>query len=274
MSSRTFPLLFALFALPAAPLASAQENLISRWEAQALRVEAAQPHWATPLITTTPVLDQSFRTDFQHATENGNARLWNLDASKGLKVIVAPRTEFDANLAPYFIHSNSVHDGFGDVSWTLKYRFLGRDEKHGNSLITGFLGGTYPTGEYSNGAANATVTPTLAGGKGWGPFDVVSTLGGTLPVAGVRTAGRSIAWNSTGQYRASSHWWFEVEDNATYYLGGTRDGQQSNYVTGGVVSRWRNRSRRGYTLGAGMQFATSRTHTLDHNLVLSSRVHF
>jgi hypothetical protein len=266
--------LTAIFLVSTSSAAVAQEGFLSGMERRALVTEAAQPHWATPLITTTPVLDQSLRADFQHGTEAKNATLWNLFASKGVKVIVAPRLEVDANFTPYLIHSNGVHNGFGDASWTVKYRLLGLDEHHGDALLTAWVSGTYPTGSYTNGAANATVTPTVGGGKGWGRFDVLSTLGATLPVAGTATAGRSIAWNTVGQAKLSPHWYVEVEDNASYGKGGTKDGQTTNYLTPGLISRWRNDKRRGFTLGAGMEFATSRTHTLDHNLVLSSRVHF
>ena len=254
--------------------AQAQANLFAGMERRALATQAAQPHWATPLITTTPVLDQSLRFDFQHGTEAKNATLWNLFAGKGLKVIVAPRLEFDANFAPYLVHTDGVHNGFGDASWTLKYRLLGSNEQHGNALLTAWISGTYPTGSYTNGAANATVSPTVGGGKGWSRFDVMSTLGATLPVAGTGTAGRTISWNTVGQAKLGRHWWLEVEDNDSFVKGGTKDGQLTNYLTPGVISRWRNDRRRGFTLGAGLEFATSRTHSVDHNLVLSARIHF
>ena len=32
--------------------------------------------------------------------------------------------------------------------------------------MTGFLGGSVPTGSHKNGSISAVVTPTLAGGKG------------------------------------------------------------------------------------------------------------
>lgn len=269
-----FSILVSLTLLASHPVLSAQSNLVEHWERRAERVQSQEPHWATPLITNTPVLDQSLRADFQHATEKASATVWNLDAGKGAKVIVAPRTEVDVNFVPYFIHSSGVHNGFGDASFALKFRVFARDPAHGNTLITAILQAAVPTGTYTNGARNATVTPLLGGGKGWGAFDVISTLGGTLPTQGTKTAGRTIAWNSAGQYRASPHWYLELENNASFVKGGTSDGQVGNYLTPGLISRWRNTSRRGLTLGAGMQFATSRTHTLDHNLVLSVRVHF
>ena len=68
----------AVSVVSAGSFAQAQENFFAGMERRALATEAAQPHWATPLITTTPVLDQSLRADFQHGTEAKNATLWNL----------------------------------------------------------------------------------------------------------------------------------------------------------------------------------------------------
>lgn len=273
-----FPLLVVfLFVLPAPVFA---QGFFTRLEDRALRVQSEEPHWATPILTNTPVLDQSLRADFRHATLKGNSTLWNLDSGKGAKVIVASRTEVDANFPPFLLHSNrdngsaSTRDGFGDLSWALKYRFLSRTPEHGNALLTGILQASLPTGSYSNGAANATVAPTLAGGKGWGAWDVISTVGATLPVKETRTAGRQIAWNTALQYRQTAHWWYELEENASFQKGGSTDGQVSNYLTPGVISRWRNESRRGITISAGMQFATTRVHSVDHNVLLSARLHF
>ena len=249
-------------------------QFLRQWEARSERVQAQEPHWATPLITNTPVLDQSLRADFQHATEAHNATVWNLAASKGAKLIVAPRTEVDINFVPYFMHSDSALNGLGDASFAFKYRLLSRVPGQGNALLTAILQATVPTGTGSNGAASATLSPLLGGGKGWGRLDVISVLGGTLPTGGTRTAGRQIGWNSVAQVEMSPHWYFEVEDNASFSRGGTKDGQITNYVSPGLISRWRNSSRRGLTLGAGMQFAVTRTHSLDHNLLLSARVHF
>ena len=272
-------LFFAAVAIPHAGRGQSDDGPVQRftdrWEARALRVETSEPRWATPLITTTALLDQSLRSDFQHSTQAKNTRVWDLGAGKGLKVIVAPRLEIDVNPAPYFIHSpGHATDGFGDVSFQMKYRFFARTERQGNAVLTGFLGSTYPTGSHTNGAGNATVSPTLAGGKGFGPFVLESTLGATLPVADSNVAGRPIAWNAVGLYRDNAHLWLQLESNATFYKGGAKDGQTQELLTPGIITKFRNRSRRGVTFAAGMQFATSRLHTSDHTLILSVRLHF
>ena len=67
--------------------------------------------------------------------------------------------------------------GLGDVSFLGKVRIFSANEQHGNYILTFFVGGSIPTGVYENGSAAAVVTPYLAGGKGWGKFDVESTFG-------------------------------------------------------------------------------------------------
>jgi hypothetical protein len=279
--ARILFIVLSLITLINAPAARSQspsgavQSFVDHWEARAERVETSEPRWATPLITTTALLDQSLRADFQHSTEAKNATLWNLGASKGLKLIPAPRLEFDVNSAPYLIHSpNHASDGFGDITFQAKYRFFARTREHGNAVLTGFLGSTYHTGAHTNGASDATVSPTLAGGKGFGQFVLESTLGATLPVSGGNVAGRPIAWNTVGMYRGNAHLWLQLESNATYYKGGPKDGQTQEFLTPGVITKFRNQSRRGVTLAAGMQFATSRLHTNDHTLILSGRIHF
>lgn len=242
--------------------------------ARASATQAEQPHWVTPLVTVTPRLEQELRTDFLSQPQTNHTRLWNYGNGKGLEIIPARRIELIFNVPPYLQHNSSAKDGFGDVSFLLKYRVFARNEEHGNSIFTIFIGGTYPTGSYLNGARNATVTPTLAGGKGFGNFDLQSTIGATLPTTGGNTAGRPIAWNSTLQYHKDAHWWPEVESNFTYYKGGDNDGRIQNFVTPGIVTRYRLHNRIGVTLGAGIQLATSSYHSYNHGVVATARMPF
>ena len=72
-------------------------------------------------------------------------------------------------------------------------------------MLSAQLTATIPTGSYSNGSTDASVSPALLGGKGFGHFDVISSLGGTLPTGDTKTLGRSIAWNTTAQYRLGKY---------------------------------------------------------------------
>ena len=264
----------ALLAAATFPLA-AQQGFIADWQARATRTQAEQPHWVTPLVTVTPRLEQELRSDFLRQKQTSNqTTLWNYGNGKGLELIPARHIELIANIPPYLQHNSKAKDGFGDTSFLLKYRFYASNEEHHNAIVTAFVGGSITTGSYLNGARNATVTPTLAVGKGYGGFSVQSTLGATLPVHDAETAGRPIAWNTALQYHHDPHWWPEVEVNSTYYKGGDNDGRIQNFVTPGVLSRWKLHNRLGVTLGAGIQLATSEYHGYNHGLVFSGRMPF
>jgi len=251
------------------------QSFVSNWMARASATQAEQPHWVTPVATVTPRLEQEFRFDVNHQqAPTGNVT--NLDGGKGLELIPSRHTELLINLPPYLLHQNpAVKDGWGDFSTTLKYRFFARNEKNGNAILTGFLGGSIPTGTYKNGSAAAVVTPTLAGGKGWGIFDVESTLGGTLPVDSVKTLGRTIVWNSTFQVHAMKQIWPELESNATFWAGGTNDGKKQNFLTPGVVfGRFPIHNRIGLTMGAGFQIATTHYNQYNHAFIGTLRMPF
>jgi hypothetical protein len=208
---------FAPCALQAqSPSGAAQPSgFMARYLARVSATQAMQPHWVTPLVTVTPRLEQELRTDFLSQPQTNHTRLWNYGNGKGIELIPLSRVELIFNIPPYLQHNSTAKDGFGDVNFLMKYRIYSRNEEHGNAIVTAFVGGTYPTGSWSNGAKNATVSPTLAVGKGFGPVGVQSTLGATLPVEDGSTAGRPIAWNTALQYHHDPHWWPEVEFNSS-----------------------------------------------------------
>jgi hypothetical protein len=252
----------------------ASSGFVADYLARVSATQARQPHWVTPLVTVTPRLEQEIRADFLSEPQANHTRLWNYGNGKGLELIPFSRVELIFNVPPYLQHNSTAKDGFGDVSFLMKYRIFSRNEEHGNAIVTAFVGGTYPTGSWSNGAKNATVSPTLAVGKGFGAVDVQSTLGATLPVEDGSTAGRPIAWNTALQYHRDPHWWPEVEFNSTYYKGGDNDGKIQSFITPGIVTKYKLHDRIGVTLGAGMQIATSSDHSYNHNVVLSARMPF
>ncbi len=251
-------------------------GFIGGFLARVSATQAEQPHWVTPLATVTPRLEQEIRSDFLSQPQTNGTRLWNFGAGRGLEIIPTRHIELLFNVPPYLQHNSKAKDGFGDVPFLLKYRVYARNEEHGNSIFTIFVGGSIPTGSYVNGSRNGTVSPTIAGGKGYGKFDVQSTAGVTLPVRNGNGLGRPIAWNTAVQFHQDAHWWPEIEDNYTYNYGGpaASNGRISNYITPGVVSRWRLHNRIGVTLGAGFQIATSQYHTFNHGVITSARMPF
>jgi len=245
------------------------------WMERVSRTQAAQPHWMTPLATVTPRLEQEFRFDTVHqVTPTGDVTV--VDNGKGLELIPSRRTELLINLPPYLMHENpATKDGWGDASFVMKYRFFARPEKEGNAIVTGFLAGSVPTGEHKNGSISAVVTPTLAGGKGWGWFDVQATLGGTLPVNSVNKLGRTIVSNTALQAHALKKLWPELEINSTAWKGGTNDGKKQTFITPGVIlGRFPLHHRIALAGGVGFQIAATHFHQYDHAVVGTVRVPF
>jgi hypothetical protein len=279
MKRNVCTLLFLLVATTNSLLS--QDNFFAKWEARTTATQAKQPAWPPPLISPYPMLIQVFRADFLRQITPTLTSTWNYGASRGLNLIPCFNSEFDFYYPPYLQHNTpKVKDGFGDVGFLYKYRFLSRNEKEGNYMLSAQVTATIPTGSHSNGSPDASVSPTVLGGKGFGKFDVISCLGGTLPTEETNKVGRSIAWNTTAQYHISKYVWPELESNATWFFAGKNDGKKQNFITPGVVfSKFKLRpddadSRMGVAFGAGMQIATSQFHTYNHELAFTTRFVF
>lgn len=268
-----FPL--ALLFAASASLPGQDRGWTARWLARVSATPAAQPHWMTPLATVTPRLEQEFRFDVLHEVAP-SGDITNVDNGKGLELIPARRIELLLNAPPYLVHENpKTANGPGDVSFTLKYRFLSRNEEGGNAILTGFLGGSIPTGTYKNGSASAIVTPTLAGGKGWGRFDFQSTLAGTLPVNSVNLVGRTVASNTAFQVHLLKRLWPEAEINSTFWKGGTNDGRKQTFLTPGLIfGRFPLHHRMALVCGAGFQIAATHYHQYNHAVLATVRIPF
>ncbi|HEY0760519.1 MAG TPA: hypothetical protein VGD59_14810 [Acidisarcina sp.] len=275
---------FYLLAVAALSLCStciplhAQDGFVARWQARATATQNGQPHWVTPLVTVTPRLEQEFRSDFVRQIAPAGTDTWNYGNNKGLELIPVSRVELIFNVPAYIQHNTKAKDGFADTTFLLKYRILGRNEKSGDAIVTAFIGGSYPTGSYKNGSVAATVTPTLAAGKGFSRLDIVSTLGAALPVTNATAVGRPITWNTTLQQNLAKYFWPEVEFNNTFYHGGPSDGHTQSFVTPGLMlGRFhvsKEHRRLGITFGLGEQIALTHFHNYNHALVFSGRVFF
>jgi len=283
--------LYALFVVSAiAPAASsiAQSTTYSpgsgsffeRWQARASATQALQPKWIVPVVSPYPMLIQVFRADFSRQISPTHSTTWNFGTSRGLNLIPFARTEIDILVPPFFEHDTKTADGFGDFSVTGKYRLLSANEQHGNYLLTAQVTATVPTGSYSNGATDAVVTPSIAGGKGWGKFDAFTSLGGGLPTADQKTIGRTVLSNSVFQYHVQKYLWPEFEINSTAWYGGSKDGKVQTFATPGLmVGKYAlhpkdKAARVGFAAGAGFQTSATHYHTFNHGLVFTGRLIF
>jgi hypothetical protein len=267
--------------------APAQGSFIDHYQARVTATQSQQPHWVTPLITVTPRLEQELRTDFVRQTNSKLQDTWNLDNSKGLEIIPERHIELLFNLPPFFDHNTGARDGFGDVSFNSKFRLFSRNEDSGNAILTAFFAATVPTGKNGNGSCCAVVTPTIAGGKGWGNLDLTSTFGGSMPITNAKGLGHTMTWNNVVQYRLARTgvarlFWPEVEFNSSFYSGGANDGKIATFATPGIIigrmplshDALGKPGRLGLTFGAGEQIALTHFHTYNHGIVLTVRMPF
>ena len=271
----------AAFLLFSSTMAFAQDGYFSDWFNRVDKTQSEQPRWTTPVATTTPRLEEEVRYD-QLWLQHVDGYSWDeYDGAKGVELIPWYKTEFIIQAPPVYNYNGdpSEHNGAGDLQFLVKYRILSQNEKHGNYILTAFLGWSIPTGTYSNGvvtgANSGTITPTVAYGKGFGDFDVQGTFGVQIPTSNESANGTNFVWNNTLQYHVLKKIWPEVEFNTTHYHDGEHAGQTLNYITPGfVLGRFKLAGRLGMSVGGGFQIATSQFYRNNHNGILSVRFPF
>jgi len=251
-------------------------NFFGRWLALADRVQAEQPDWLSPLVTTSGRLKQEFRYDIWDQPLASGNRGYQFGGNKGFEFITSSRTQLLVGIPTYnAVFPNGPPGGFGDLPLILKVRIASAEPSEGNYLLTFLLSATAPTGSHRYGSNAGVLTPTIALGKGWKRFDVQSTVGISLPTGDTTKLGRQVLWNTAFQYRARWKLWPELEANSTFYKTGKYAGNAQLFLTPGVgLGRAHFAGRFRFSSAAGMQIATTPFHTYDHRLVLSTRVSF
>ncbi len=243
------------------------------WFPRVTKTQTEQPHWITPLFTTTPRLEEEFRSDIVWTpTPAGDSM--NYGNGKGLELIPTERTEIILGVPPYQVPPNAPAGG-GNIPVLLKYRLFTANEESGNYIITAFLGGSIPAGRFAT--KHGSITPTIAFGQGFKNFDFQSTLGWTIPTGGRATSGTPVASNTALQYRIYKKLWPEVEVNATVWPnGGTKIvGQKQVFISPGLVAgRFHLWRRLGMSVGFGEQIAATHFHQFNHAKTLSVRFPF
>jgi hypothetical protein len=251
------------------------DGFFGGWFKRVDRALATQPHWLAPVFTATPRLEEMFVYDISRQnTAKGD--LTSFGGTKGLLLIPAEHVTVVVTPPSYLAHeSRTIHDGFGDTSFVLKYRLAASNEEQANYVVTAFLGASIPTGSYANGAPDAVVTPTIGFGKGWGNFDVQSTVGVGIPTADVSRLGTPIVFNTAFQCQIFKKLWPEIEVNSTFFSNGARAGNKQVFLSPGLMAGkfhlWR---RLGFAVGGGIQIATTHFHAFNHNVVLTVRFPF
>lgn len=253
-----------------------KRNVLARWRALADNVQAEQPDWLSPLVTTSGRLKQEFRYDIGDQPSPGGNHTFQFGGNKGLEFITSARTQLLLGIPTYNVVSpNGPPGGFGDLPLMLKVRIASAEPTEGNYLLTFLLSGTAPTGSHRYGSGAGVLTPTMAFGKGWKRFDVQSTVGINLPSADTTKSGRQVLWNTAFQYRAGRKLWPELEANSTFYETGKFAGNTQLFLTPGLgFGRAHLAGRFRVSSALGMQIAASRFHTYNHRVIISTRLSF
>lgn len=271
-------LLTAAGAIHAESLPSSQPTTAEQFFAHNSKMTRLQPALITPVMTADPRLIQYARFSVSHQYTAAGTETVSYGNGRGGGVIVGNRLEFDWMPPAYIQHNSTALDGAADTSVLGKVRIASGNAEHGNFDVAAMLANCFATGSHKNGAATDSFTPTVAAAKAFGKFDAISALGGTLPTGKIATQGRTVNWNSLVQMHANRHVWLEVEDNATFYFAGSHDGKMQNFILPAAFyvargSEWKS-THPFFIFDAGMQIATSRFHTYNHNLIAETRIIF
>jgi hypothetical protein len=261
------------------PAMGEAQSYLSDFHSRNAEMKELQPTWVTPLVGTTPLLGQFVREEFVRQRVAGGDSVWNVGNNKGLSLILSRRVETDLSMPNYVVHGSAAGtDGLGDFCFTTRVRIASGNAKHGNYSIAAVASQTWATGQAKNGAATWTRGITMAGGKAFGRFAALGSVGATIPSdEGLATMGRPVAVNTAFEMHAMPKLWGQVESNSTFYEGGSHDGRKQTYVTPGVFLvplKWSAASKSYVLLGVGMQFATTHYHSSDHNLIFDTKVYF
>jgi hypothetical protein len=260
-------------------LLSAVGDYFRDWFKRVDETSAEQPHWKPPLITTTPLITELYKYDqyWEHLS-NGAGNLTIFDAGKGFELIPAKPIEVIIGLPPYEERSGkSPAAGWGDWPFLLfKYRLLSANEENGNYCLTPFVAFTAPTGSNAFSTKNFGITPSIAAGKGWGDFDVVTAFGVNLPTGDFHKLGAPLLTNVTFQYRVFKVIWPQLEMNYTYWPNGPNRGKNQVFLLPGIIlGPIPLHSRLEWSMGVGYQIAVSHAHPqYENNWVFDFRINF
>ncbi len=268
------------------PVSSIHEYFAD-WFSRVARIQSEQPHWITPVLTVTPLLEEEYRYDQSWRSQAHGAATDIFGGGKGLELIPFQNVEVILGVPAWIAHNGTIphsgkgkngeapSDGWADETFLVKYRITSANAEHGNYVVTAFMGFSAPTGDDGNSNRHAIFTPTIAVGKGFGDFDIQSTAGISLPAGGLQRLGMPLAWNTAFQYRVLKYFWPEFEVNYSWWPNGGREGETQVFLTPGlVIGKIPIHDRVGLTIGAGYQVAVTDRPAYNHSAVLTARLPF
>jgi hypothetical protein len=264
--------------------------------------QAAQPSWMTPLVTVTPRLEQEFRWDVYdqqngRGSQGNGQHIINYGGPGGARVEFIPAYNWEVILAAPSYETatgpKGTGQGWGDwPAFLVKYRLLSANKDNGDYIVTAFFQMSDPLGTPAKISNNVlTAQPTIAFGKGWGDFDIQSTVSVQVPVSALSVPGTPAAttlsnfgdpvlWNTTFQYHLFQYLWPELEVNYEYWPNGEHAGLSQVLLTPGLIlGRFKigqDSPTRPINLiiGAGYQIAVTANPVTQNNFVGTFRITF
>jgi hypothetical protein len=260
-------------------------DFFAHWSDRVDQARATQPHWETPLATSTARLTQEVVGNILLERLGNGADLYNFGGGKGLDLIPTVTNQISFYTPPYEVRTepDAAH-GIGDWPFFLiKQRLVSANEENGNYIVTAFVSGQAPIGDkaFTNNAY--VVTPTLAAGKGWGRFNIQASFAVPVPLEFEEKIGTQLATNVTLQYHLWKYFWPEFEFNDTYWFDGERGGKDQLFVTPGIIFGPFPMSQRvKLNFGVGYQVAILPTKLtlepltpmFDHSVLFTTRIDF
>jgi hypothetical protein len=259
-------------------VASAQQSFYEQFRLHNVEMKEVQPTWMAPLTHPDSRLGQGLKLSVSNSnfppvqpTIYGN--------NKGMSVVVQRRFQLDVNPPSFFRnHSSAQPDGFGNMGSQVKYRIASGNADHGDFALTAILFHGFAPRAIQNQILSSYYVASIAAGKGFGRFAMLTTVGGFLPTAKIAAQGRALEWNLTAQTHVSEHFWFDVENNASFFHAGPDDGLTQNLITPAAFYMVRRKQwepqHSVLVFDCGMQIATSSFHVLNHNLITEMRIAF
>jgi hypothetical protein len=259
----------------------------ANWSARVTQAEASQPEWASPLVTTNPILEERYRFDVPIQHVGNGSDTTNVDGSKGLDLIVGPTQEIQLGTPPYIIHSTPTgkgdYSGWGDYPvFRFKQRLLSSPQDEDNYVVSAWLQIQAPIGIEKATNHAVTLLPTIGFGKGFGNFSILGNFGAVIPTAYEGKLGTQVTNNIALEYRIFHYFTPELEFNNTYYSNGTRNGRDQLFITPGlIIGRLPLAPGLGWTIAVGYETAITPKYqaspllpAYDHAWLLSTRFAF
>jgi hypothetical protein len=210
-------------------LAQDVANYFAQWPDRVKATQADQPSWAAPLNTVTPLLKEFVQHSqaFQILSNGANLDIYN-GGSPGVGIHLIPDYYNEVFIGTPTEQVRTIEQpasGLTDLPFLLiKTRLASANEENGDYVITAYLAGQAPVGAKPFTADAYYITPTIAGGKGWGDFDIQATLSSPWPTSHVNQLGGQLAASVTFQYHLFQYLWPELSLNNTYWFNGPRGG--------------------------------------------------